>query len=201
MKKVIAGLVVAMGMSSAAFAAGNVAAGQEKAMMCGGCHGMDGNSMVANFPKLANIGEKYLIKQMQDIKSGARAVPEMTGLLDAMSDQDLEDVAAFFASQKRGVNQASAEGIEKGQQLYRAGNKATGAAACTACHGPTGAGIELAVFPALGGQHAAYIEKQLQMFRSGDRNNDGDSAIMRSIAAKLSDAEIKAVANYISGLN
>ncbi|MCP5161331.1 MAG: cytochrome c4 [Hahellaceae bacterium] len=201
MKKIVAGLVVAMGLTGMAHAAGDAAAGQQNAMVCGGCHGTDGNSMVPNFPKLAGQGEKYLLKQMKDIKGGARAVPEMTGILTAFSDQDLENIAAYFSSQKVAVGQAAADMVAKGQSLYRAGNKATGVAACTACHGPSGKGVELAAFPSLSGQHPQYVENQLKKFRSGERTNDGDSQIMRSIAGRLTDAEISAVASYVSGLH
>lgn len=200
MKRLLSGLVFLFGLVSFAQAAGDAAAGAEKVAVCAGCHGADGNSAIANFPKLAGQGEKYLIKQLRDIKSGARSVVEMTGLLDNLSDQDFENIAAFFASKTTTGAAADPELVKKGQAIYRSGNMATSVAACTACHAPTGAGIALAGFPKLAGQHAAYIEAQLGKFRSGERTNDGDARIMRDIAAKLTDAEIKAVASYISGL-
>ncbi len=201
MRKVIAGLVVAMGLAGSVQAAGDVVAGQQAAMVCGGCHGADGNSMVPNFPSLAGQGEKYLLKQMNDIKNGQRAVPEMTGMLDALSAADMANVAAFFAAQKIGVGQTSAGLLESGQKLYRAGNMASGVSACTACHGPAGKGIEQAGFPSLSGQHAMYVAAQLKKFRAGERTNDGDSRIMRDIASKMTDAEIEAVASYVNGLH
>lgn len=201
MKNIIAGLVLAMGIAGVAQAGGDVTAGQQKSAVCAGCHGADGNSMVPTFPKLAGQGEKYLVKQMVDIKKGDRAVPEMTGLLDNLTDQDFNDIAAYFAAQKSSLEQAKVDLIEKGQSLYRAGNMATGAAACTACHGPTGQGNGPAAFPALSGQFSGYIATQLKKFRSGERANDGDARMMRDIAAKLSDAEIEAVASYVSGLH
>jgi cytochrome c553 len=187
-------------MSVMANAAGNVDAGRDKTAVCAGCHGADGNSAMGNFPKLAGQGEKYLVKQMDDVKGGLRVIPEMTGLLDNLSDKDIEDIAAFYAAQKVIVSQAKPETVELGRALFRSGNAARGVAACAGCHGPAGLGIALASYPALGGQHAAYIAKQLYAFRKGERANDGDTRIMRSVAARLSDDEIDALANYISGL-
>lgn len=201
MKNIVAGLVLAIGVTGMAQAEGDAAAGQQKSAACGACHGVDGNSMVPTFPKLAGQGHKYLVKQMNDIKKGERPVPEMTGLLDNLNDQDFQDIAAYFASKKTTTGQAKADLVEKGQALYRAGNMATGAAACTACHGPSGMGNEPAAFPALAGQQETYIVTQLKKFRSGERANDGDASMMRDIAAKLSDSEIEAVASYISGLH
>ena len=125
---------------------------------------------------------------------------EMTGMLNGFSDQDLANIAAFFASQKVQIGQTSQELVEAGQQIYRAGVMDKGVAACTACHSPNGTGISSAGFPALSGQHAAYVEKQLMAFRNGARDND-PNGMMRDIAAKLSDTEIKAVADYVQGLH
>jgi len=193
---IVAGLALASGIS----VAGDVEAGKNSSAMCAACHGADGNSAVANFPKLAGQGEKYLLKQLTDIKSGNRVVVEMTGMLDAMSETDLENLAAYFAAQTGTGGQAKKELVKAGEVIYRAGNPATQVAACTACHGPSGKGVELAAFPALAGQHAQYIETQLKKFRSGERANDGDSRMMRGVAARMSDKEIEAVASYISGL-
>jgi cytochrome c553 len=193
---IVAGLVGSLGAS----AAGDVEAGKAASATCAGCHGADGNSVVANFPKLAGQGEKYLVKQMNDIKEGKRPVIEMTGLLDALSAQDIENIAAYFASQTTTPGQAKKDLVEKGEIMYRQGNAATKVAACAACHGPAGEGVSLAAFPALAGQHADYIASQLKKFRSGERSNDGDSRMMRSVTARLNDKEIEAVASYISGL-
>lgn len=203
MKRVFLSVLMATCMASSfhAFAAGDAAAGQGKTAVCAGCHGTDGNSAAGTFPKLAGQGAPYLVKQLNDIKSGARPIVEMTGLLDALSEQDLEDIAAYYASQKIVIGQAKAELVEEGQKIYRSGIPAKSVAACTACHGPAGAGMSLAKFPALGGQHADYTADQLKQFRSGERANDGDSRIMRSIAARLSDREIEALSSYISGLH
>ena len=193
---IVAGFALASGVS----VAGDVEAGKNASTMCAACHGADGNSAAGNFPKLAGQGEKYLLKQLKDIKSGDRTVVEMTGMLDGMTEQDLENLAAYYAAQTMTGGQAKKELVEPGEIVYRSGNPATNVAACMACHGPAGKGIELAVFPALAGQHAQYIETQLKKFRSGERANDGDSRMMRGVAARMSDKEIEAVASYISGL-
>lgn len=201
MNKTIVSLLLALGLAGAAQAAGDPAAGQAKAVVCGACHGVDGNSALANFPKLAGQGERYLLKQMQDIKSGARPVVEMTGMLEPLSEQDMADVAAYFASQKMSVGAADAALVERGQALFRGGKLAEGMPACTGCHSPDGAGIATAGYPHLGGQHAGYIAKQLTAFREGERSNDGDAMIMRDIAAKLSNKDIEAVSSYVQGLH
>lgn len=205
MKKnvMVALIATALGMTfgSKALAAGDAEAGKAKTAVCASCHAADGNSAVASFPKLAGQGEKYLLKQMKDVLEGNRVIVEMTGILDGLSEQDLADIAAFYAAQSISLGQADPELAKKGEKLYRAGNPAKNVAACMACHGPAGKGIDLAVFPALGGQHAEYTSKQLMLFRSGERMNDGDARMMRSIAARLSDKEIEALANYISGLH
>lgn len=201
MNKTIVSLLLALGLAGAAQAAGDPAAGQAKAVVCGACHGVDGNSALATFPKLAGQGERYLLKQMQDIKSGARPVVEMTGMLEPLSEQDMADVAAYFASQKMSVGAADAALVERGQALFRGGKLAEGMPACTGCHAPDGAGIATAGYPHLGGQHAGYIAKQLTAFREGERSNDGDAMIMRDIAAKLSNKDIEAVSSYVQGLH
>ena len=194
---IVAGFALATGVS----AAGDIEAGKNSSVMCAACHGADGNSVVPNFPKLAGQGEKYLLKQLHDVKAGDRVIVEMTGMLDAFSEQDLENLAAYYASQTTTGGQAKKELVEVGETIYRGGNPATQVAACTACHGPSGKGIDLAVFPALSGQHADYIASQLKKFRSGERANDGDTRMMRSVAARMTDKEIEAVASYISGLH
>lgn len=201
MNKVLLSMLLAVGIVGSVNAyAGDAEAGKGKTAVCAGCHGADGNSAVGSFPKLAGQGEGYLIKQMNDVKSGARVIVEMTGLLDNLSEEDFADIAAFYASQKSSIGQAKADLVEEGSKIYRSGIPAKSVAACTSCHGPAGAGMSLAKFPALAGQHAEYTALQLKHFRTGKRANDGDSRIMRSIAARLSDREIEAVSSYISGL-
>lgn len=201
MNKLFVSLLLTLGISGLAHAAGDAAAGQGKIAMCSACHNADGNSMVPNFPKLAGQGERYLLKQMHDIKSGDRPVVEMTGMLDAMTEQDLADIAAWYASQKGTIGAADPALVEHGEALYRGGKLVDGVPACTGCHSPNGEGLDLAVYPKLNGQHADYIAKQLTDFREGNRTNDGDAMIMRSIATKLSNKDIKALSSYINGLN
>lgn len=200
MNKLLISLLVSIGLTGVAHAAGDAAAGQAKTAVCAACHSADGNSVVGNFPKLAGQGEKYLLKQLNDIKSGARMVPEMTGLLTNLSDQDLADMAAYYASKKVQLGQAAADQVELGQTIYRAGIAEKGVAACTACHGPNGKGIGSAAYPALGGQHAQYVESTLNKFSKGERNND-PAQMMRDIASKLSAAEMQAVSQYVQGLH
>ncbi|AAY95501.1 cytochrome c4 [Pseudomonas protegens] len=201
MNKLLVSLLLTLGITGVAHAAGDAAAGQAKAAVCGACHGPDGNSMAPNFPKLAGQGEKYLNKQLHDIKSGKRQVLEMTGLLTNLSDQDLADIAAYFASQKGSVGAADPKVVARGEELFRGGKLDQGMPACTGCHSPNGAGNAAAGFPHLGGQHAQYVAKQLTDFREGNRTNDGDTLVMRSIAGKLSNKDIEAVSSYIQGLH
>ena len=184
---------------------GDAAAGEAKAVTCGACHGADGNSMVPNFPKLAGLGEKYLLKQMQDIRDGRRPVAAMAGQVDNMSDQDLADIAAFYDSKVRSTEMADADLLELGRKVYMSGIMERKVAACSGCHSPTGKGNGPGGFPGLAGQHADYIAAQLKMFRKGyedpaGRTNDGDTKIMRTTAFELSDLEIEAVASYAAGL-
>ena len=210
MKKVaiLCGLILGWaptGFTADAGLTGDAAAGKDKSVACGACHGADGNSAAPTFPKLAGQGQRYLVKQMKDIRDGARPVPTMAGQLDGKSDQDLADIAAFYASQGSSGGQTSPELLALGEKVYRSGVAERNVAACTACHSPTGKGNAPAGFPALAGQHAEYIATQLRAYRKGQedpsgRTNDGDSRIMRTTAFGLSDGEIDAVASYIAGL-
>lgn len=201
MKKRIAVLLALCFVAAGAQAAGNADAGKQKAVACGACHGADGNSLAPTFPKLAGQHEKYLLKQLHDIKSGARNIPTMAGQLDAMSGQDLADIAAYFAAQQASPGAAREELVALGETVYRAGIREKGVAACAGCHSPTGSGNGPAGFPALSGQYADYIAVSLRAFRNDERTNDGDTRIMRDVASRLSDKEIDAVASYASGLH
>ena len=201
MNKLVVSLLLTLGITGLAQAAGDAAAGQGKVVVCGACHGPDGNSLAPNFPKLAGQGERYLLKQLNDIKSGNRQVVEMTGLLNNLSEQDLADIAAYYASQKMSVGAADPQLVARGEALFRGGKLEEGMPACTGCHSPNGAGLDAAGFPQLGGQHAGYVAKQLTDFREGNRTNDGDSMIMRAIAAKLSNKDIAAVSSFVQGLH
>ena len=210
MKKIAILFGLAMGCAQSVFSAelmpaGDTAAGEAQTMVCAACHGADGNSAVPTFPKLAGQGQKYLYKQLQDIRDGARPVPTMVGQLDGKSNQDLADIAAYYAAQSRTGGQTDPELLALGEAVYRGGIPERDVAACTACHSPTGAGNAPAGFPALAGQHAEYIAAQLVAYRKGyedetGRINDGDTRIMRITAFGLSDREIEAVSSYAAGL-
>ncbi|QSP95259.1 cytochrome c4 [Marinobacter salinisoli] len=202
MKKLIAGVVLGVGLTTMAHGAGDPQAGEQNAAVCAGCHGQGGQKPVMGaYPKLSGLGEKYLYDQLVAIQSGERAIAEMTGLLDGKSEQELQDLAAYFNSNEMVVSQADPELVEQGAALYRGGNLASGVPACAGCHNPQGKGNEPGGYPALGGQNAEYVAKQLKAYRAGERNNGASAAIMMDVAAKLTDAEIEAVANYVSGLN
>ena len=202
MKKVvmIAVTYLMFGAVLPAMAAGNASAGKGKAAACAACHGADGNSPVDMFPKLAGQGEAYLVKQMTEFKSGVRKNAMMAPMVVSLSDQDIADLAAYFASNKATAGAVSEDALNAGKTLYRAGNKLTGVPACMACHGPNGAGVPAAKWPALSGQYPAYVEAQLKAFADGTRSNDTNS-MMRDIASKMTADEMKAVAAYVSGLH
>lgn len=194
------GVLLATGFSAAALAQGSASAGEGKVAVCVACHGQTGNdSLLPAVPKLGGQGEKYLLKQLQEIKSGVRAVPLMAGMLDNLSERDLADVAAFYAGQPQPLGAVEEEKRALGETLYRAGDAAIGVAACTACHAPNGKGNAAAGYPALSGQDVAYTEAQLKAFRDGVRMND-QAEVMRAIVARLNDREIAALASYVSGL-
>lgn len=198
MKKVLISLIISVGLISAA-QAGDADAGKSKAATCGACHGADGNSFAPNFPKIAGQGERYLVKQITDIKNGDRQVPEMLGFVMGLSETDIADLAAFYASQEASSGVADPALVEAGKLIFLGGNEATGVPACIACHGADGKGIAAAGFPSLAGQHTAYTEKQLKDFYNAKRANDA-SNVMRDIASRMHMDEIKAVSSYIQGL-
>jgi len=197
MKKIVIATCLLLGVTSAVQAGGDPAIGKEKSAVCGACHGMDGNSVVPTFPKLAGQSENYLIKQLKDLKAGVRKDPVMSGQAAALNDADIPHLAAYFSSQKPAPGAAAnADLAATGQKLF-SGNLAKGIIACSACHGPTGAGNPAAGFPRLTGQHAMYVTTQLQRFKSGERENP----MMRGVVANISEDEMKAVAEYITGLH
>jgi cytochrome c553 len=185
-----------------AFAKGDAAAGQAKSAICAACHGVDGNSTVPNWPKLAGQHEKYLTRQVTLIKSGDRQVPEMLGIVPGLSDQDIDDLSAYFASQEGAPGVADESKVILGQRIYRAGNAESGVPACMSCHGPAGEGNPPAGYPALAGQHSVYTSKMLTAFRAGENYGEDDtpSGIMNGATSELNDEEIAAVASYIQGL-
>ena len=202
MKKALLVVSVAMlALAGATHAAGNAEAGKTKSAVCAACHGTDGNSG-ANplWPKLAGQHPDYIIQQLQDFKAGKRTEAMMSPMAAPLSEEDMADLAAYFTSQKRTIGEAAADKVEEGEKLYRAGNAVSGVSACTACHGPNGAGNPLSKFPSLSGQSAAYVAKALKDFRSGTRNNDA-AGMMRDVASRMTDAEIDAVSQYVQGLH
>ena len=180
--------------------AGNPEKGQDKVAVCSACHGSDGNSIVGLWPSLAGQNEKYLTKQLRLVKSGDRVIASMTGLLDNLEDSDLEDIAAYYASQKNTVGQTDESKVELGRKLYYAGNLEKGVPACSACHSPRGLGNAPAAYPLLSGQQPEYVAKALKDYRSGARVNEDPSKIMAAIAYKLDDEEIEALSSFVHGL-
>ena len=202
MKKLIAGVVLGVGLTAMAHGAGDPEAGEANAAVCASCHGEGGGKPIMGaYPKLTGLGEKYLYQQLAAIKDGDRQIAEMTGILDNLSDDDLQDLAAYYNEQDMTVQQANPDLVDAGQALYRGGNMASGVPACAGCHSPQGKGNEPAGYPRLGGQNAEYLEKQLKAYRDGERAGGQNASIMMDVAAKLTDSEIEAVSNYLSGLN
>ena len=165
--------------------------------VCAACHGADGNSAVTVNPKLAQQHPEYLVKQLQEFKSGKRANAIMMGMSAALSEQDMKNIAAWLATQtaKKGFAK-DPDLVKLGERIYRGGIADRQIAACTGCHTPTGAGMP-SQYPRLAGQHADYAVAQLTAFRDGVRKNNTQ---MTQVAAKLNDREIKAVSEYIAGL-
>ena len=167
MKKFLsyAAVIVAVCSNSMVFAAGDAAMGKNKAAACAGCHGADGNSIVPNFPSLAGQNEGYLIKQMSDFKKGDRKDASMSPQVAHLSDQDMADIAAYFAEQPVAVRGADPDLAASGERIYRAGIPERGIAACIACHGPSGKGNPMAGYPRLGHQHAADLRRTAKVQR------------------------------------
>jgi len=193
---------------------GDAKAGQAKAGSCAACHGLDGNSADAQYPKLAGQHERYIWRQLKLLKSGERENAIMMGMAGALSEQDMRDIGAYFATQKvvpgvaddsliaSGPNQGR-KFYEVGEQIFRAGKPSANVPACAACHGPSGRGNPGPAYPSLGGQHASYTAARLQFFRDGGVWGKGDNAnnVMAGVAHNLSDEEIQALATYIEGLH
>ncbi len=192
--------VLFFSMSSVAIA-GDAAAGKAKSAACGGCHGFDGNSPIATFPKLAGQNEAYIVKQMKDFKANStRQNAIMMGMAAPLSDADAADIGAYFQAQSLKAAAAFDESkIVAGREIYKGGDMQKGIPACQACHGPKGSGTAGIGFPQVGGQYVEYTLAQLRAFKDGTRSND-DKELMREIVAKMSDADLVAVANYMASL-
>ncbi|MHB9117059.1 MAG: c-type cytochrome [Burkholderiales bacterium] len=168
--------------------------------VCIACHGADGNSVSSANPKLAGQHSEYLLKQLQNFKSGERKNPIMSGMVATLTPEDMQNLAAYFSSQKTAPGQAKDPALlAMGEKLYRGGNTNSGVAACAGCHSPNGAGIP-ALFPRLAGQHADYVVAQLKAFRTSERAND-PGKMMQTIAVKMTEKEMTAVAEYITALH
>ena len=182
-------------------ASGDVAKGKVLSASCAACHGADGNSTNPVWPKLAGQGEAYLVKQLNDFRHDKRADPTMTPQAKGIaSDEDVLHLAAYFSSQKAKAGTAKKDMVELGKAIYKGGVMSSGVAACSACHGPSGSGNTAAKFPKISGQHVPYVIAQLKTFKAGKRAND-NGKMMRNVALKMTDAEMEAVAEYISGLH
>ena len=181
-------------------AGGDPAKGKTLSQTCAACHSVDGNSVNPIWPKLAGQHASYIAKQLNDFKAGKRVNAQMTAMVAPLSEQDMQDLGAYFASQKTKPGSANPDLIELGQQIYRAGDSESGVPACMACHSPNGAGNPAALYPSLSGQHATYTAAQLKMFKAGERANDLNK-VMRTVAGPMTNEQIEAVAEYIQGLH
>ncbi|EKE73013.1 cytochrome c4 [Gallaecimonas xiamenensis 3-C-1] len=195
------------GTSSPLFAQGDAEAGKAKSAVCAACHGPDGNSPVGMYPRIAGQHASYILKQLQDLKLGmtsggkeGRYDPVMSSMAAPLSDQDMEDLAAYYASQTMTMGATPESVVDTGHKLFMGGNLEKGIPACTACHGPRGDGHSLARYPDISGQHPEYIKSQLEKFRAGQRAND-PNGMMRDVAAKLSDNDIELLSKYLTGLH
>jgi cytochrome c553 len=181
---------------------GSVEAGRAKSAVCAACHGVDGNSVTPDWPMLAGQHASYIVRQLQAFKNGERKDVTMKPFADMLSDQEMLDVAAYFAAQTPTPKGADPALVSLGQQIYRGGVPARAIAACIACHGPDGSGNPLASYPRVSGQHATYVTKQLNAYRAGDRTSDVEfDQMMRNVARTLLDDEIRALSSYVQGLN
>ena len=179
---------------------GNPVAGKEKAIICIGCHGRDGNSTNPEYPKLAGQVPAYLYKQIFDFKKGLRKDETMSSMALSIDDKDVADVVVFFSNQKpKKPMRKTLKTNLLGKTIYHNGIKLKNVAACASCHGKNGLGHPKSRYPALAGQHTDYLVKALKKFKSGIRRNDL-LLEMRNITAKLTETEIEAVAAYIANL-
>jgi len=202
------GLIFATGQASASDAHpivdGDPERGEQLSQTCVACHGPAGNSQNPQWPNIAGQHAGYTYKQLMDFKRGEeRNNAQMSGIVANLSEQDMKDLAVYYEQQPHKVNGAGDDNeglVERGRKIYMGGIKHKGVAACIACHGPNGQGNPAADYPVVGGQWPAYLRTQLKAFHDGERAND-PNAMMRSLAEKLSDEEIRAVSEYMAGLH
>ena len=205
MKKKYAALAMCVLLSGTATAQslvdGSAEAGQTKAILCGACHGADGNSVNPVWPSIAGQHPTYIVNQLQAFKNGDRTEPLMLGQAMLLTDEDMRNVAVFLSEKTTATKViADPSTLDYGERLYRGGSRENGTPACIACHGPNGRGNPAASYPSLKGQYAVYIAKQLREYASGARKSDGVTRVMREIASKLSEEDIVAVSSYVQGL-
>jgi cytochrome c553 len=185
-------------------AGGDAAAGQAKAAVCAACHSVDGNSVDPLYPKIAGQHADYIAQQLALFKSGKRMNPIMLGISATLTEQDMLDLAAYFATQKPSPGLADEALMAVGQQIYQAGDAKRNIPACMSCHGPTGHGNPMSGYPSIAGQHAQYSADLLRRFRGGavyGEVTDANAKIMSQVAVSLTDAEIEALASYLQGLS
>ncbi|MEO1201251.1 MAG: c-type cytochrome [Pseudomonadota bacterium] len=180
---------------------GDVEAGKAKSITCSACHGAEGISANPLWPNLAGQGAPYIVAQLRNFKEGRRNNALMNAQAMLLSDQDMNDLAAYFASLPPAVQSVANESlVDRAEALYRGGHSENGVPACLACHGPQGRGNAAAAYPALNGQHATYTNKTLGDYASGERKSDGQVQIMRTISQRLTPEDREALASYLQGL-
>jgi cytochrome c553 len=191
--------VAAFALTATAMADGNADAGATKAAVCSACHGQNGHSINGIWPNLAGQHASYIVEQLKAFKSGQRLNPVMAPMVAALSPEDMEDIAAYYAAQTESGLEADPSYWKAGETLYRGGVRDQSVPACIACHGPIGRGNAPGKFPALRAQHAEYTLKQLRDYASKERKT-GPAGIMQTIAGRLTEEEMRNVASYVQGL-
>ena len=199
MNKTGVGLLLACSIAAGSAFAGDAAQGQQKSAVCLACHGMAGNSTNPEWPNLAGQPETYVVAQLKAFKEGTRVNPLMTPMAVGLSEQDMQDLGAYFAQQTPTGLEADPSTWKAGEKLYRGGDAERDIPACIACHGPAGRGNGPAAYPALRAQHGVYAYGQLKAFKDGTRTSVGND-IMASVTDRMTDAEMRALASYLQGL-
>ena len=198
----LATAVFGLGSASALAQEGSAEAGEGKSLTCGACHGTDGNSVNPIWPSLASQHAVYIVRQMEAYRDQERNDAGMQGFASTLSEQDVLDIASYYAEQAISAKGADPAVVGLGEQIYRGGIPEREVPACIACHGPEGNGNELAGYPKVSHQHATYMSTTLRAYRSGDRRSDTElNQMMRNVAELLLDDEIEALASYMQGLN
>ena len=180
---------------------GDADAGKAKSITCAACHGADGNSVNPVWPSIAGQHATYLVEQLQAFKNGSRKEPLMLGQVMMLNDDDMKNLAVYYSGMMAAAKSvADASVVDRGERIYRGGDRESSASACIACHGPTGRGNPAAGVPSVKGQYAVYAATQLRNYANGTRTSDGPTRVMRDIAARLSEEDIVALASYMQGL-